>query len=188
MAVRVQIDAWDAVAGASVILRAGSHDEPDVCHADGDTWWPALAKLPTLRYDLFDGAFSGNIATPSSSLSMQIEPWPNFARQTLADARFQLWTRGAGAWTQRFDGRVSAQPKIDGATAAIDFSVDDRWLDRPLLQIYAGTGGAEGPAAMKGQTKPLALGLPRWLGAITPIGGAMLIGGWLWLAWLSVRS
>ncbi len=30
----------------------------------------------------------------------------------------------------------------------------------------------------------MALGLPRWLGAITPVGGAMLIGGWLWLAWL----
>ena len=33
----------------------------------------------------------------------------------------------------------------------------------------------------------MALGAPRWLGAITPIGGASLIAGWLWLAW-SVRS
>jgi uncharacterized membrane protein YgdD (TMEM256/DUF423 family) len=29
----------------------------------------------------------------------------------------------------------------------------------------------------------MALGAPRWLGAITPIGGALLIGGWLWLGW-----
>ncbi|URW76212.1 DUF423 domain-containing protein [Sphingomonas donggukensis] len=29
----------------------------------------------------------------------------------------------------------------------------------------------------------MALGAPRWLGAVTPIGGALLIGGWLWLAW-----
>jgi uncharacterized membrane protein YgdD (TMEM256/DUF423 family) len=29
----------------------------------------------------------------------------------------------------------------------------------------------------------MAVGAPRWLGAITPIGGALLIGGWLWLAW-----
>ena len=29
----------------------------------------------------------------------------------------------------------------------------------------------------------MALSAPRWLGAITPIGGALLIGGWLWLAW-----
>ncbi|MEH3158132.1 MAG: DUF423 domain-containing protein [Sphingomonas taxi] len=30
---------------------------------------------------------------------------------------------------------------------------------------------------------PMALGAPRWLGAVTPIGGALLIAGWLWLAW-----
>ncbi|MBN2971530.1 DUF423 domain-containing protein [Roseomonas aeriglobus] len=29
----------------------------------------------------------------------------------------------------------------------------------------------------------MALGAPRWLGAVTPIGGALLIAGWLWLAW-----
>jgi uncharacterized membrane protein YgdD (TMEM256/DUF423 family) len=29
----------------------------------------------------------------------------------------------------------------------------------------------------------MALGAPRWFGAITPIGGALMIGGWLWLAW-----
>lgn len=34
----------------------------------------------------------------------------------------------------------------------------------------------------------MALGLPRWLGAITPIGGALLIAGWLWLAWTAARG
>jgi uncharacterized membrane protein YgdD (TMEM256/DUF423 family) len=34
----------------------------------------------------------------------------------------------------------------------------------------------------------MALGLPRWLGAITPIGGALLIAGWLWLAWGALRA
>jgi uncharacterized membrane protein YgdD (TMEM256/DUF423 family) len=33
----------------------------------------------------------------------------------------------------------------------------------------------------------MALGLPRWLGAVTPIGGALLIAGWLWLAWSAAR-
>jgi uncharacterized membrane protein YgdD (TMEM256/DUF423 family) len=28
----------------------------------------------------------------------------------------------------------------------------------------------------------MALGAPRWFGAITPVGGAMLIGAWLWAA------
>lgn len=28
----------------------------------------------------------------------------------------------------------------------------------------------------------LALGMPRWVGAITPIGGTLFIVGWIWLA------
>lgn len=34
----------------------------------------------------------------------------------------------------------------------------------------------------------MALGGPRWLGAITPIGGTALIIGWLWLAWIAARG
>ncbi len=30
----------------------------------------------------------------------------------------------------------------------------------------------------------MALGMPRWLGAITPIGGTLFIVAWLWLAWV----
>ncbi|MFN4097964.1 MAG: DUF423 domain-containing protein [Sphingomonas sp.] len=34
----------------------------------------------------------------------------------------------------------------------------------------------------------MAFGAPRWLGAITPIGGTTLIVGWLWLAWHALRG
>lgn len=34
----------------------------------------------------------------------------------------------------------------------------------------------------------MALGLPRWLGAVTPLGGAAMILGWLWLAWTAARQ
>lgn len=40
-----------------------------------------------------------------------------------------------------------------------------------------------GGAVFAGTLYLMAIGAPRWLGAITPIGGALLIGGWLWLAW-----
>ena len=33
----------------------------------------------------------------------------------------------------------------------------------------------------------LALGGPRWLGAVTPIGGLLLIAGFLMFAWTSIR-
>ena len=34
----------------------------------------------------------------------------------------------------------------------------------------------------------MALGAPRWLGAVTPFGGTMMIAGWLWAAWQYSRS
>jgi len=39
-----------------------------------------------------------------------------------------------------------------------------------------------------GSLYAMALGAPRWFGAITPIGGLALIAGWLWLAWQLTRS
>lgn len=29
----------------------------------------------------------------------------------------------------------------------------------------------------------MAFGAARWLGAVTPIGGALMIAGWIWVAW-----
>ncbi|ODU21202.1 MAG: hypothetical protein ABS87_07455 [Sphingomonas sp. SCN 67-18] len=48
----------------------------------------------------------------------------------------------------------------------------------------------EGPAALllagamlfAATLYAIALGAPRWLGAVTPIGGAAMIGGWIWIA------
>jgi len=34
----------------------------------------------------------------------------------------------------------------------------------------------------------MAMGAPRWLGAVTPIGGVLLIGGWLWAAYGFARG
>lgn len=33
----------------------------------------------------------------------------------------------------------------------------------------------------------MALGAPRWLGAVTPVGGSMMIAAWLWAAWSFLR-
>jgi uncharacterized membrane protein YgdD (TMEM256/DUF423 family) len=34
----------------------------------------------------------------------------------------------------------------------------------------------------------MALGAPRWFGAITPIGGSLLIAGWVVLAWAARKE
>lgn len=163
----IQIDGWDPEAEAAVSLRAASHDDPRVCHVGGETWWPSITALPTLRYDFFSGSFDGKIDTPSSSVTLAVEPFPTLPRLALADARLRLWTGEPGdafdAYVLRFDGIVTAQPSVEDMTVSIDFAADDRWLDRPLLSLYAGTTGIEGEAAQKGTPKPLSLGEPRYV-------------------------
>lgn len=61
-----------------------------------------------------------------------------------------------------------------------------------LVAVQIGARGAgwcfiAGGALFAGTLYLMALGLPRWLGAITPIGGAAMIVGWLWLAWCGIR-
>jgi uncharacterized membrane protein YgdD (TMEM256/DUF423 family) len=56
--------------------------------------------------------------------------------------------------------------------------------------------GARGPgwlfvaggAVFAGTLYAMALGAPRWFGAITPVGGAAMIAGWVWLAWAVARG
>ena len=48
-----------------------------------------------------------------------------------------------------------------------------------LLQI--------GVIIFAGSLYAMTLGAPRWFGAITPIGGVLMIVGWLWLALSSAR-
>ena len=45
-----------------------------------------------------------------------------------------------------------------------------------------------GSAVFSGTVFALALGGPRWLGAVTPIGGLLLIAGFLALGWAALRG
>jgi uncharacterized membrane protein YgdD (TMEM256/DUF423 family) len=57
-----------------------------------------------------------------------------------------------------------------------------------LLALQLGARGPAwlffaGGAVFAGTLYLMAIGAPRWLGAVTPIGGILLIAGWVWLAW-----
>lgn len=64
-----------------------------------------------------------------------------------------------------------------------------------VAALVAAQMGARGPgwlfvagsAVFAGTLYLMALGLPKWLGAVTPVGGVLLIAGWLWLAWAAAR-
>lgn len=62
-----------------------------------------------------------------------------------------------------------------------------------LVAVQMGARGAGwlfvvGAAIFAFTLYAMAFGAPRWLGAITPIGGTALIIGWLWLAWHAIRG
>ena len=61
-----------------------------------------------------------------------------------------------------------------------------------LLALQLGIRGpgwlfVAGATLFAGSLYLLALGGPRWLGPVTPVGGLLLIGGWLWLAFELAR-
>ena len=74
----------------------------------------------------------------------------------------------AAAWL-----RTGAAYQLPHAAAAITVSRFDRRVSWALL-----VGGA----IFGGTLYAMALGAPRWFGAITPVGGVTLIGAWLFLA------
>lgn len=45
-----------------------------------------------------------------------------------------------------------------------------------------------GIALFSGSVYALALGAPKWFGAVTPVGGVLLILGWLAFAWRARRA
>lgn len=51
----------------------------------------------------------------------------------------------------------------------------------------AGWALSAGAVIFSGTVAALALGAPRWFGAVTPIGGLLLIAGFLALAWSVLR-
>jgi len=42
-----------------------------------------------------------------------------------------------------------------------------------------------GTLVFSGSLYTLAITDTRWWGAVTPVGGVLLIGGWLWCAWIA---
>jgi hypothetical protein len=162
----IQIDARDS-AGDPLSMRFSSHDDAALCHYDGETWWPAIAQLPSISYDFFDGGFRGDIGNPSGSFSLSMQAYPDMASAIWSDASFSLYQMDfdSSAITNLralFSGRIRSQPRFSAGRAEIDFESDDRWLDEVLLDTYAGTGGLEGPDELEGTVKPLLLGAPRF--------------------------
>src|SRR4051812_43751848 len=59
-------------------------------------------------------------------------------------------------------------------------------IPRPPQARFAGYAFVVGSALFSGSLYAMALGGPRWLGAVTPLGGLGFLAGWAVLAWCGV--
>ncbi|MDF7775263.1 DUF423 domain-containing protein [Sphingomonas sp. AOB5] len=76
--------------------------------------------------------------------------------------------------------KTGAQYQMVHAVAAlVALRMGARWS--PVMFVSGGL-------IFAGTLYLMALGLPRWLGAVTPIGGVLLIAGWVCLAFTAAKS
>ena len=100
---------------------------------------------------------------------------------------------GAHALKARLSGEMLAIWKTANeyhfyhALALLLVGVLARQMPMPGLNAAAGCFLA-GVLVFSGSLYLLALTDTRWLGAITPIGGLLVLAGWAWLAWSALRN
>ncbi len=92
---------------------------------------------------------------------------------------------GAGAFGAHILSGEQAGWARTGALYALTHAIavlvmGDRWPRQSRLMLAGAT-------IFSVSLYVMALGGPRWLGAVTPIGGVLLIAGWVWLAMRAIR-
>jgi hypothetical protein len=159
-----ELSPYDPVAAARVTLRVASADDKRITANGGNRWWPAITRKPTLRHDWFDGDFTGAIRSGGASLEVAISGLlrsnTNAARMLYAAAPVKLYEIDPAVGTSAliFDGIVSSFDAKDGQLSIVA-EVNAAPFDAAALTAsYAGTGGAEGPADLKGRVKPWCFG------------------------------
>jgi uncharacterized membrane protein YgdD (TMEM256/DUF423 family) len=88
---------------------------------------------------------------------------------------------GAGAFgAHRFTGKEAEWLRTGGFYQLIHavavLALARTVATRPLWTLLGGS------ALFAATLYAMAFGAPRWFGAITPIGGALMIVGWVWVA------
>ena len=108
---------------------------------------------------------------------------------TLAGVAVMLGAFGTHALTGRIDTRAlgwwqtAVQYQAWHALAVLALGLSGRaWMRASAWMLAAGA------VIFAATLYAMALGGPRWLGAVTPIGGLLMIAGWLLLAWRAAHD
>jgi hypothetical protein len=169
MEILVEISPLNTATGTRVLLRAASADDSRILSANGNRWWPAISRKPTLTHDWFDGDFTGAINTGSANFDMAMY---GLKRQDSATAAYH-WAAApvtlyeidpaVGTATVIFSGVVDSFT-LENEKLSITAKVDTSAFDlNAMTLVYLGTGGIEGPIDLQNKVKPWVLGNPQGL-------------------------
>lgn len=160
---------WDATAGAAATVRATSIDMGQATTLNNVEWLPVLAEGPTISTTVFDGA--AVTSTPSTVGEVvltaqlgEIDAWADYvwnqrpcqiyyADVDVSDPTAPVWPT-FGSLTLIFDGVIET---YDANKASFTLSVELP-AGKVASSTYAGTGGINGAAEVKGVVVPWASG------------------------------
>lgn len=161
----VAIDVLHRPTGERRIIRAASANLREITGLNGQVWEPCMTSPPQITMRLFNGDFKaevepGNALLPLNMVSLKkTYTWADQCHWK--DAKVSIWAGAAGQawpWTQIFAGKVQSwDRRAQVLTLTADVAFDDKDI---LTATYAGSGGAEGGADIKGRVKPLCIGWP----------------------------
>lgn len=168
MHILIELTPLDPVAGSRVTLRLSSAQDRSITDLNSVRWWPGIIRKPSLSMSLFDGDFSSSIDVGQASLELSIDALEklnsNARRFVWAGASITIYAGTSGLawpWTTVFAGKVKSF-RAAASKLSVVASVDDEPFSVQIPSAtYAGTGGLEGGADIKGKPKPWAFGAPK---------------------------
>ena len=95
-----------------------------------------------------------------------------FAAHGLSDPAAREWMRAGATWQA-----IHALAVLAASALTVTGAPRARWASAFFLA---------GSALFSGSLYATALGAPRWLGVVTPLGGLLFLAGWVVLAWASL--
>lgn len=159
--------------GERIDVRVASQNNREITGLGGYVWEPAMVTPPTLGMVLWNGDFTEAISTAGATLPINMA----VLKQTYPDADACMWIGApieiyvaepgtVWPWTTICRGKVTAFNR-KASLLSLTCEVDGEPFKADVLtKTYQGTGGAEGPSALKGKPKPLALG---WALNVEPV-------------------
>lgn len=168
MHILAEITPLDPVAGTRPTLRVSSLQDRNVNGLNGVKWWPGITRKPSMGITLFDGDFSSGVNSGQISMEIAVTALEkldaNARRFVWAGASITVYSGTTGQawpWTKIFVGRVEGF-RVQANKLSLSATVDEEPFQAKVLSAtYAGTGGLEGGADIKGKPKPWAFGAPK---------------------------